>query len=107
MKVNIITKQDIKEKVINPDDSIKELYDILDNPNDDAIYFRDTLLNPKYKVRYYFPYFIPKIYLYTKPILNLKNNDIVESFESDRRLRNVLYYIYGYLLLLIILKLIL
>ena len=84
--------------MLDGDDKIQRLYDIA-NENFQNLYFRDTYLYPEKKVKDYFPYNIPKVYIYDKPV----DHDLykIHKLESDTNLkfeRNIFIiglYIFG------------
>lgn len=105
MKFYIVTETETFEKNMDCDDSIKELYDILNTESSKELYFRDKLLEPDKPVKNYFPYdFLNNycVYLYTKPnyIKNMSDNRI-ESANTLNNIKNIKLIFVIYLLFLI------
>lgn len=88
---------------LNMDDYIYTLYDKLNLPKTYPLYFRDTCLKLNKKVKYYFPYYIPKIYLYKKP-LNIIKTDITSVGDKSYIILLILIYLMFIIFSIVLLK---
>jgi hypothetical protein len=82
MKVYIADQKEKKIIYMKSDSLIKELYDTLNEPSAKELYFRSTVLDPNVQIKKIFPYYIPKVYLYTKYIQKTKECDMLPAIIS-------------------------
>lgn len=102
MKVCIMDGANTIEINVNSNDFIKELYDVLKQPSATELYFRNTLLEQQYPISHYFPYEIPKIYLYTYPYVDPLDENINEHLSTKSSLKTAILAIDSYLVLLLV-----